>query len=109
MKGVIFTSDEATDSAKKILLLQQRYTEMLKGLDKSNGHYTELLNKLFENPLVSKTEVAALLNVSTGTAGSIVENFVQYGILQDASPDKQRYKKYLFREYFDILRRGTDL
>ncbi len=109
LKGVIFTSDEATDSAKRILLLQQRYTEMLKGLDKSNGHYTELLNKLFENPLVSKTEVATLLNVSTGTAGSIVENFVQFGILQDASPDKQRYKKYLFREYFDILRRGTDL
>ncbi len=109
LRGIIFISDEATESAKKILLLQQRYTEILKNTDRSNGKYTELLNKLFEKPLITKSEVALMLNVSTGTAGSIVENFVRLGILQDASPDKQRYKKYIFGEYFEILRRGTDL
>lgn len=109
LRGMIFISDEATESAKKILLLQQRYTEILKNTDRSNGKYTELLNKLFETPLVTKSEVAVMLNVSTATAGSIVENFVRLGILQDASPDKQRYKKYIFGEYFEILRRGTDL
>ena len=95
LKGIIFTSDEATESAKKILLLQQQYSEILKSFDRSNGRYTELLNKLFENPLITKTEVAEMLNVSSGTAGGIVDIFVKLGILQDASPDKQRYKKYI--------------
>ena len=109
LRGIIFISDEATESAKKILLLQQHYAEILKSFDRSNGKYMELLNKLFETPLITKSEVAKMLSISAGTAGSIVDSFVRLGVLQDASPDKQRYKKYIFREYFEILRRGTDL
>lgn len=109
LKGVISISEEATESAKKILQLQQHYSDILKNSDRSNVKHTELLDKLFENPLVSKKDVAKMLDVSIGTAGSIVEYFVTLGILQDANPAKQRYKKYIFRDYFDILRRGTDL
>ena len=109
LRGVISISDEATESAKKILQLQQHYSDVLKNYERSSGKHIDLLNRLFENPLVSKKDVAEILNVSVGTAGTIVENFISLGILQDASPEKQRYKKYIFREYFDILRRGTDL
>ena len=109
LKGVIFTADEATASAKSILYLQQHYTNLIGKQERGKGKYIELFNKLFENPLITKKEVAAMLDVSAATAGSIVESFVELGILQDASPNKQRYKKYIFGEYFEILRRGTDL
>ena len=109
LKGVAVVADEATDSAKAIMNLQQKYTEMLNKLDRSNGNYTTLLSSLFESPLVSKKNVSSLLNVSIGTAGSIVDTFCDLGILYDATPEKQRYKQYIFKDYFEILRRGTDL
>ena len=109
LKGIIYVSEEATESAKKILHLQQHYSEVLKRYDRSSGKYTELLNKLFENPLITKKDAARMLDVSVATAGNIVESFIELGILQDTNPEKQRYKKYIFGEYFEILRRGTDL
>ncbi len=109
LKGIIFTADEATGSAKKILHLQLYYNDQIGKYERGNSKYGELFNKLFEKPLVTKKEVAAMLGVSAATAGSIVESFVDLGILQDASPNKQRYKKYIFGEYFEILRKGTDL
>jgi len=98
-----------TESAKSIIGLQQHYTDILNKQDRSNGNYITLLSHLFEVPMVSKKDVSKLLNVSTGTAGAIVDTFCELGILQDATPEKQRYKQYLFGEYFEILRRGTDL
>ncbi len=109
LRGVSSVSDEATESAKKIIALQQRYTELLERQDRNNANYTLLLNKLFESPKISKGDVARILKVSANTAGSLVELFCKLGILKDATPNKQRYKQYLFSEYFEILRRGTDL
>ena len=109
LRGIIFISEEATESAIKILHLQQRYIEILGKFDRGNGKYIDLFNRLFENPVITKKDVSTMLDVSTGTAGSMVESFIELGVLQDASPNKQRYKKYIFGEYFEILRRGTDL
>lgn len=109
LKGVAVVADEATNSAKAIMNLQQKYAEMLNKQDRSNGNYNTLLSSLFESPLVSKKDVSSLLNVSIGTAGSIVDTFCDLGILYDATPGKQRYKQYIFKDYFEILRRGTDL
>ena len=109
LRGVIFVADEATESAKAIIKLQQEYAKSVAAYDHSNGNYTSLLIKLFENPMVSKKDVAELLNISSGTAGTMVDTFCELGILCDATPEKQRYKQYIFKEYYEILRRGTDL
>ena len=109
LKGVASVSDEATDSAKQIIGLQQRYSELLGREERQSGNYIKLLNNLFETPVISKKEVAELLEVSSNTAGTIVDKFCEIGILKDETPEKQRYKKYIFEEYFEILRRGTDL
>ncbi len=109
LKGVASVSDEATESAESIIGLQRHYTDILNQQDRSNGNYITLLSHLFEFPMVSKKDVSKLLRVSAGTAGAIVDTFCELGILQDATPEKKRYKQYLFGEYFEILRRGTDL
>ena len=109
LRGVVEVSDEAIDSAKRIIGLQQKYTEKLNLLDKNNGNYITLLNTLFEHPIITKNDVSELLGVSAGTSGSIVNLFCEIGILHDMTPDKKRYKQFIFSEYFEILRRGTDL
>lgn len=107
LKGVAAVSDEATNSAKEIIALKERYTSILEQYN--NNNYTKLLNELFRNSFVSKNKVAELLGVSYPTAGSIVDEFVELGILRDITPSQQRSKRYSFGEYVDILNRGTEI
>lgn len=107
LKGVAFVSDEATDSAKKIIALNQRYSAVL--AQYSNSNYSRLLTELFTHSFVSKNKVAELLEVSYPTASSIVDEFVSLGILKDTTPDKTRNKRYCFEEYVGILNKGTEL
>ena len=106
LKGVAFIADEAIYTAKEILKLRDR---CLAQISNENTNFNKLLDKLFENPVITKKAAAELLGVATGTAGAIVETFCKKGILLDTTPNKQRYKKYIFNEYFELLRHGTDI
>lgn len=106
LKGMIIVSDEAVHTAKEIIKLRER---CMIALSNVNSNYIKLLDRLFENPVLTKKEVSEMLDVSTNTAGSIVDSFCSLGILKDSTPNKQRYKKYLFAEYFELLRHGTDI
>lgn len=107
LKGVASVSDEATNSAKEIIALKEHYTTILGQYNNSN--YSKLLNELFRTSFVSKNKVAELLGVSYPTAGSIVDEFVDIGILRDITPGQQRSKRYSFGAYVDILNRGTEI
>ena len=109
LQGIAETSDEATNSAKAILSLKSEYSNKLYEVDNGNSNYQRLLNLLFENPIVSKKQIAQLLNVSEPTASTICTDFCKIGILVDITPDKQRYKKYKFEKYLSILQKGTEI
>ena len=107
--AVAQTADEATDSAKRILALKRECSELLSGIDRGNSNYKKLLDLLFENPVVSKNQIARLLTVSEPTAASICNAFCREGILVDITPNKKRYKKYKFDKYMEILQKGTEV
>ena len=109
LRGIASVSDEATESAKKIIGLQNKYSEMLLQNDKSNNNYTVLLNLLFERPIITKKEISETLGISLPTANTIVETFCKLGILYDKTPEKKRYKTFVFGEYLAILQKGTEL
>ena len=107
LRGVAAVSDEATESAKLILGLKEKYTSILS--HQNNSNYIKLLDKLFEHPFVTKNNVMDILGISYPTASNIVEEFVAQNILDDMTPDQQRNKRYCFGEYLNILNRGTEL
>ena len=109
LRGIASVSDESTESAKKIIGLQSKYSEMLLQNDKSNNNYSVLLNLLFERPIITKKEISETLGISLPTANTIVETFCNLGILYDKTPDKKRYKTFVFGEYLAILQKGTEL
>ena len=107
LKGVAAVSDEATESAKLIINLKEHYSQILSA--KSNNHYVQLFDKLFQHPFITKNDAVKLLNISYPTASSIIEEFVNLKILTDITPNQQRNKRYCFAEYVSILNRGTEL
>lgn len=109
LKGVAEVADEATSSASAILKLKDDYTKKLYEKESGNGNYQKLLDILFEQPFVKRTDVSELLCVSNPTAGNIIDTFCQMGILEDCTPDRSRNKLYAFGKYIDILDKGTEL
>ena len=109
LKGVAEVSDEATTSARNILKLKEDCTKLLYEKESGNGNYQKLLDILFEQPFVKRTDVAEKLSISNPTAGSILDSFCQLGILMDCDPGKSRTKIYAFDRYIKILDKGTEL
>ena len=92
-----------------ILALREHYREKLyKDNRRALKHEVRLLDALFENPIITKTDVKEMLNVSYPTASTTVDYFIELGILWKNNPDRQRNKKYGFSQYLAILERGTE-
>ena len=109
LRGIAEVSDEATESARAILKIKEDATNALYKKDRTNSNYQRLLNYLFEQPFIKRSDVEQYLDVSNPTAGSILEVFCQMNILVDCTPDKARNKMYAFGKYLDILNSGTEL
>lgn len=107
LRGVASVSDEATESAKLIIQLKEKYSQVLS--EKTNNNYIRLLDHLFETPFISKNNAAEFLQISYPTASAIIEEFVRQNILTDITPHQQRNKRYCFVKYVNILNRGTEL
>lgn len=107
LKGIAYVSDEATESAKLIIQLKEKYTQILS--EKTNNNYIKLFDHLFETPFISKNNAAEFLQISYPTASTIIEELLRQNILTDITPNQQRNKRYCFVEYVNILNRGTEL
>lgn len=108
LRGIAAVSDEATASAKRIIALQAELSQRLLKHLKNSQHAQTLLTVLFQNPIVTNKMVAKLVGVSLPTAVQLVNGFVKMGILEDAEPERKRYKKYRFNQYIDILNQGVE-
>lgn len=109
LKGVASVSDEATESASKIIRLQDNLSQRIVERGKHKQHAQLLLTKLFEYPVITRSMIAQKAGVSLPTAGQLIDLFVDLGILQDMEPNRQRYKRYAFSNYISILNQGTEL
>ncbi len=107
LRGVAIVADEATQSAKEILALKARIQKNL--YSEGNPSGVNLLEKLFYHPVITRKQIAGLLSVTPPTAGALIEDFVEKGILSDLNPMRQRNKRYVFSEYLGILQKGTEL
>lgn len=107
LDGVASTSSEAISTAVEILNLKSSCEKKLAHYNNINN--SRLLELLFESPIVSKNLITEQLSVSTPTAGKLVDEFCNASILKDITPDRQRYKKYAFAAYIDILNRDTEI
>ena len=109
LKGIAEVSDEAIVSAKQILSLKTKYSNILNEKKYTNNNVQLLLDNLFEQPYITKQTISKLMHVSKPTANALVDLFCEIGILSDLTPNRQRYKNYVFSEYMEILDKGTEL
>ena len=94
LRGVFQVSQAASDTARKILELRERYRQTVKD--------QPLLDYLFEQPLVSIPMVQRRLGCTFPTATKYVERLVGAGLLRETT-GFQRNRRYRFDPYLSLF------
>lgn len=109
LRGIAEVSVEASETAKKILALKELHSSLINNGNLRNAaNGLRLLEKLFEQPIMTARMVEDYLPVSYPTANTLLNELCGLGILT-AEENKQRNKKYSYKDYIDLLQVGTEL
>jgi Fic family protein len=106
LQGISETSEEAAKSAREIIQLKDKLMAELYKSSIASVYAVRLVDLLFEIPLISTKEIIEKLKISKEAANELVKKFEKIGILKEIT-GKQRYKKYSFKRYIEIIARGT--
>ena len=106
LTGISETSEEAAKSAREIIQLKEKLMAEVYKSSIASIYAVRLIDLLFETPLVSTKEIIEKLKISKEAANELVKKFEKIGILKEIT-GKQRYKKFSFRQYIEIIARGT--
>lgn len=108
LRGIIFVSDESTNTAKEILKIKDEHVAMVNGGVRNPANGLKLLENLFEHPIITIKKVEEFLGVTHPTASTIVNEFCNLGILKPTGANI-RNKKYTYERYIKLLNAGTEL
>lgn len=106
LSGIIEVADQSSTAARDIIALKQKILQRLYEKQVSSIYAAMLVDLLFESPVVDVRTIDDRLHISKDTGTKLVNTFARAKILKEIT-GKQRYKKYLFSEYVDIIARGT--
>jgi len=106
LTGISETSEEAGNTARAVIQLKEDLITKLYESSVVSIYGVKLIDLLFITPLISVKEISDKLNISKEAANELVKKFEKIGILKEIT-GKQRYKKFSFASYIEIIARGT--
>jgi Fic family protein len=103
LSGVAEVSDEATETARRILSLREQHRNLIaERLSRAAGNGHRLLEHLYEHPIVSVTEVRKLIGTTFQAANNLVAGLVDCGILQEVTGNA-RNRMFAYRSYIELF------
>lgn len=102
LAGVAETATKGRDVFQQILKLRTEVELAVLGLGKRAPNARQMLNLLYRKPIVSASEVAEELGVSTPTANALVKDLLRLGILVELT-GQQRGRLYSFDHYLQLF------
>ncbi len=105
--GVAETSDEAARTAKAIIGLKERIIATLCQKSYASSGAIRLIDVIFNSPIIDAKECGKKLKVSQVSANQLLNRFEEIGVLKEIT-GKKRYKKYIFKEFVDLIAKGTE-
>jgi Fic family protein len=104
LRGVIEVSKQATETARRILLLRETHrTEITEQFGRAAGNGHRVLEYLYLHPIISVNEIKALIGTTYSAANTLVAKFVGSGILHEIT-GHARNRKFMYQSYIDLFR-----
>lgn len=98
LRGIAEVSEQATDTARKILQLRESHRAMFA----NNANALQVLDRLFEHPYVNVNMVKQWLSVSFATANNLVGEFEKRGLLTEFT-GFARNRRFAYKPYVDLF------
>jgi len=105
LQGIQEISEEALITAQEIISLKEKVIDLLLTGEKTSLLAIKLTDLLFKSPIITAPQIQESLHTNRQTAYDMIHTFEQFGIISEIT-GKKRYKKYLFREYIEIIEKG---
>ncbi len=99
------TARESGETFEAIQALRERTEKQVMRLGQKAGRARCLLTLLYRQPFVRAGDVAEHSGVTKGTARSLLRDFDELDLLRETT-GRQRGRRYLFAEYFELFARG---
>lgn len=108
LKGIYEVSQNATNTARQILLLRERHRQLITDrLGRAAGNGYRVLEFLYQNPIITVKEVEGLIDTTYPAANNLVKKLVECEILRAYSPQK-RHRPFVYADYLDLFFDGQD-
>lgn len=102
LEGVIETSQNAVETARKIIKLREESYAKVSSFGRSSEKGMILLIRLFQVPMVRVKDIQQITNLKNPNALALLSKFIAKGILYETT-GKQRNRVFAFRDYIDIF------
>jgi Fic family protein len=98
LQGVSEVSQEATATARLILKMREEHRQMMR----DNANALQLLDYLFQYPILKARMVADHLACSYPTANQLLKQLEQAGLVEEMT-GWQRNRRYRYRPYLNLF------
>lgn len=103
LRGVAEVSAEATDTARKsIVLREENRSRITAHLGRSAGNGHRILERLFERPILGVAEVQELTGTTFSAANQLVGRLVAEGILVEIT-GQRRHRRFRYDRYIRLF------
>ena len=101
LRGVRDVSLEATDTARRILVMKSEHLGLVQS-GSASRFAPALLEHLLESPTVTANSAALRLGVTYPTANKLIAGFQELGLLREIT-GRRRHRVFLYQPYIDQL------
>jgi Fic family protein len=102
LTAVIETAKNGVETFKQILALKQELDLVIVSFGKKSQNAKALIDFLYQQPIISSTDIVEPLKISKPTANLLLNDFVEKGLLVEVT-GLQRNKLYSFERYLKIF------
>lgn len=103
LRGVIAVAAEATETARRILLLREQHRAAITDkLSRAAGNGHKVLEALFDRPIVMVSDVEKLTGTTYAAANNLVSRLVELGILHEMT-GYARNRRFRYGPYIDLF------
>jgi Fic family protein len=103
LRGIAEVSVEAAETARRVLELREHHrTAITERMGRAAGNGHRVLERLYDRPIVSVSEVRALLGTTFAAANQIVQRLVDLTILNEIT-GQARHRRFRYDPYVRLF------
>ncbi len=103
LRGVYEVSQDATETARKILVLRENHRNLiLKRFERGAVNALSLLDKMYSTPFVNIRSVEKLTKISFKSAANLVNRLEEMGLLTEMT-GRKKDRVYFYQPYISII------